>query len=307
MKIRVDNGQFFADGFAVRHAFTLEEGESRYVSYLSNVGCGTAMLTLREGTLSAEGRIGVIRYAWGAELYPLPLLPLGENAAEREVTLGTGTALISVRGGDPAMIRVTGAARYEHTPARALWTPRLSVIEGQRSPILRVDAKCDVGEYLLLLALREGDCALLLEEVGERIRSEGNEVRVERTYADKQARHCVTRCLWRGDRFECSREIVCANEHICMREEKGLALLEAVAAKDEKAIAALLSPEIADVGTILDYFGEILSVRPAEGVGSPTAATAITRDAKGLRGTTYDFEFDEEGRISNVALRESGE
>ena len=165
---------------------------------------------------------------------------------------------------------------------------------------MRIDAACEAGEYVAMIALPENGARLLLESRGERILCEGNEVRIERTYADLLSRRVTERYLWRGDRFECSREIVCAKEHIFMREEMGRALLEAAMAKDESAISALLSPEIGNVAAILDYFGEILSVRPDLPSNSSTAATAVTRDDEGLIATTYDFDFDGNGRISNI-------
>ena len=304
MKITIGNGQFFADGFAIRRSFTPEEGETRLISYVSEVGCGAAIIRVTDGDLSTEGRIGVIRWSWGAELYPLPCLRPWEDTAETTVTVGAGKATITVRGGDPALIRVTGAHSYEHVPARGIYAPRISLIEGQRFPILRIDAKCDVGEYLSMLALREGGCAPLLEEVGDRILSEGNLVRIERQYEDTLRRHATTEYLWRGDRFDRSAEIRYEAPRDLIREERGFALLEAVAARDIEGIEALLAPEIRDAEGILGYFGEVIAVRPATGTDSPTAAATITRDDKGLRGRIYDFDFDESGRIRNVRNEE---
>lgn len=300
MEIRIGSGQFFADGFTIRRSFSLEEGETRLISYLSDKGCGASPVTLSDGNLLTGGRIGVIRWTWGAELYPLPAISPWEAVAEKEVSLSGGVATVAVRAGDPAELRVTGEATYLHIPAPALYAPRISVIEGQRFPIVRVDAKCEEGDYLLLLSLIDSTCSILIEEVGDRIFSEGNEVRVERRCRDSLSRRVTTRYLWRGDRFETSREIVCANEHIFTREERGFALLEAAAAKDEGAITALLSPEIGDAGAVIDYFGAILSVRSAASPDRPTAAAAITRDAEGLVGTIYDFDFDPFGRIENI-------
>ena len=300
MKICTGGGQFFADGFAIRRSFSLEEGESRLLSYVSDTGCGATTITLTQGELLTEGRIGVIRWQWGAELYPLPFVRPWEENAEREILTPNGKVIVRVRGGDSSVIAITGDVRYEHTTARPLYAPKISLIEGQRFPIVRIDALCEAGAAVLMIALGEKEGSLLLEECGESVVCEGNEVRIEKRYADLSARRVTVRYLWRGDRFACSREIVCANEHTPTREECGRALLEAAMARDERAISALLSPEIGDAEAILDYFGEILSVRPAIGSEDRFAAAAVTRGNKGLTATIYSFDFDENGRISNI-------
>ena len=299
MKISTSGGQFFADGFAIRRSFTLEEGETRLVSYVSDAGCGAASVTLSQGELLVSGRIGVIRWKWGAELYPLPALRPWEERAETEIETKAGQATLCVRG-TGGMLEITGALTYTRTLARPIYAPHLSPINGQRFPIVRIDAHCDEGEYVAMIALAENGADILLEECGDRIHCEGNEVRIERRYRDMLSRHATIRYLWRGDRFECSREIVCAKDHTFIREEKGLALLEAAMARDEKAISSLLSPEIGDAGAILDYFGEILSVRPALGSDDECAAATITRGSKGLVATIYAFDFDNTERISNI-------
>jgi len=300
VKIYTSGGQFFADGFAIRRSFSLEEGESRLVSYVSGTGCGAATLTAERGELLVYGRIGVIRWQWGAELFPLPTLRPWEERAELDIPDLSEPAHACVRCGVLDEIVITGAVRYTHALACPIYAPKLSLIAGQRAPIVRLDAACEEGAYVAFFSLVDGRVNRLLEGYGDSVLCEGNEVRIERSYRDMLSRRATLRYLWQGDRFECSREIVCANEHTFIREEKGRALLEAAMARDQSGVASLLSPEIGDVDALLEYFGEILMVRPALGSDSPTAAATVTRGSKGLVATTYEFEFDEKDRIINL-------
>ena len=304
MKLYAEGGQFFADGFAVRNSFSLEEGESRCLSYLSEVGCGAAKLTIKQGVLFVQGSVGVIHGRDYALLFPLPVLRPWERRAEKEFSTRMGKVCVSLSAGEPSLLLVSGAFSFKHTPRYALCAPKITLIEGQRVPILRIDAFCDAGEYVALLALREEGIDLLLEECGECVVCEGNEIRVERSYADALLRKATTRYLWKGNGFECSREIVCAKEHIFIREEMGRALLEAVMAKDEKGIGALLSSEIDDPAAMIAYFGDLVALRPALDADKDTAVIAVKREGKRLVAITYDFEFDEDGRIGNVRNQE---
>ena len=305
MKLYAEGGQFFADGFAVRNSFSLEEGESRCLSYLSEVGCGAAKLTIKQGELIVqEGSVGVIYGRDYVRLFPLPVLRPWERRAEKEFSTRMGKVRVSLFAGEPSLLLVSGAFSFKYTPRYALCAPKITLIEGQRFPILRVDAFCRAGDYVALLALREEGVTLLLEECGECVTCEGNEIRVERSYADALSRKTTSRYLWKGNGFECSREIVCAKEHIFIREEMGRALLEAVMAKDEKGIDDLLSPEINDPAAMIAYFGDLVALRPALDANSDTAVIAVKREGNRLVATTYDFEFDEYGRIGNVRNQE---
>ena len=301
MRIIVRNGQFFADGFAVRGAFLLEEGERRLISYIGRNGCGYAKLRLSEDRLLVEeGRIGVIRRKGGAELFPAPLASHGGERPRKEFSCGGKTFVATCLIGEPSEILLEGDVSFRHSSKVPFFDPKISLIEGQRNAILDLRAATEEGAYLALVSLEESGARLLLEETGDSILCEGNEVTVTRFYDDLRARRATIRYLWKGTDFDCSREIVCAKEHPFIREECGRMLLEAVVAKDEKEIERLLSPEIADAKGVLDYFGEIDGARPSPFSDSPTAYSTIKRQGTELLATLYDFDFDEQGRISNI-------
>ena len=301
MKIIVSGGQFFADGFALRRAFTLEEGESRFISYLWARGCGCARLRLLGGRLTVtEGAIGLVQWKKGAELFPLPLAPASPERREKEFTVESERFRVMCLCGNPSEIRFSGAIEGRHEASTAFFNPTISLLGGQHEAILDIHAVTAEGDYLALFAVRKGAFRLLLEESGESISCIGNEVTVTKSLADLCSRRIVSRYLWRGEAFSCSREITCAKEHSFIREEMGRSLLEAVLAGDRDGIAGLLSPEIANADAILDYFGEIIAVRPALFEESRTAVAALRKRGNDLFATVYDFDFDGRGRISNI-------
>ena len=302
MKIAVQKGQFFADGFAVRRFFLLEEGETRLISYLSDAGCGAARIALQEGKLFVtEGKIGVIRWKEGAELYPLPAR---SERVEKILSLSEGREVHCTLDGDLVKMVVEGADVFTHRTIRPLFSPTISLIEGQRTPVLDLRAKCDEGEYVAILSVAESGTKLLLEEVGEHVSAAGNEITLRRRFDDLARRTVLTRCIWQGNGFRYSREIVCAREHTFIREQSGRELLEAAYAKDESSIAAMLSPEMGDASAILDYFGEIVALRAPLFSASPTAYAAIKRKGDDLVGMTYDLVLNESGKIINIVSDE---
>ena len=302
MKIATGKGQFFADGFAVRRFFLLEEGETRLISYLSDEGCGAARIALQEGKLFVtEGKIGVIRWKEGAELYPLPAR---SERVKKRLPIGDGKEAVCTFWGDRIEIDVEGSVRFFHRTMRPLFSPTISLIEGQRTPVLDLRAKCDEGEYVAILSVTSGGANLLLEEMGESVTAAGNEITVRRRFDDLARRTALTRALWQGNGFRYSREIVCAQEHTFIREQSGRELLEAAYAKDESSIAAMLSPEMGDATAILDYFGEIVALRAPLFSASPTAYAAIKRKGDDLVGVTYDLVLNESGKIINIVSDE---
>ena len=303
MKIYVREGQFFADGFALRRAFIVEEGARYFISYLSDRGCGCGEVRLSDGRLSVSGEtIGVIEWSGCLELYPRPH-PFGITSEHfSDLTCGDKTYRVYCHCGGRSEVTVEDALRWE--PCLPIFAPEITMLSGQRAPILDLRARCEEGEYILLAALEEGGGRVLLERSGEKITCLENEVTVEKTLPDRRLRRITERCVWRGSFFECSRKIVCTREHSFIREEMGRLLIEAVIAKDEESIRSLLSPDISDVRAIEEYFGEIRAPRDPLFPSSPTAVAALKPNGKNLRAVLYDFDFDEEGKISNIRCEE---
>ena len=299
MKICVREGQFFADGFAVRRCFEMAEGERRLLSYLSEGGCGCGEARITEGILSVSGdSIGVIEWSGAWEIYPHPL-PRGKvRECVRDLTFGEKTHRVHCRCGARSEISVDDLLRWE--AILPIYDPEITMLSGQRDPILDVRARCEEGEYLLLAALGENGGRVLLERCGEKITCVENEVTIVKNCDDLRKRRITERCVWRGDSFDCSREIVCTHDHPFIREVMGRLLLEAVSAKDEASIRELLSPEVEDVQAILDYFGEIHALRAPLSPPSPTAYAVLKKKGRYLRGMIYQFDFDESGNISNI-------
>ena len=301
MKIIVRKGQFFADGFAVRHSFLLEEGERRLISYIGEGVCGCARLSLKEGKpIAEEGSLDILLWKEGAELLPPPPFPARPLRRIKTISVGNGQVTATCLCGAPSEIILSGVIAMRHRTKLPLFEAEISPLQGQREAILCLRGKTAEGEYLALFALGGSGAKLLLEEAGDRILCEGNEVTVERAYHDLRERKSTLRYLWQGETFSSSREIVCTKDHTFLREECGRLLLEAVLAKDEREIKNLLSPEIADPRGILDYFGEIDGVRPSPFSESPTAYATVRRQGPILRATLYDFDLDHEGKIANV-------
>ena len=305
MKVKVSGGQFFADGFALRSGFEMEEGDGRLISYLSDHGCGAARLTFQEGSLRvSEGQIGLILWKEGAELFPLPDQARFPTRTERTFPIEGGEINVRCLSGALPEITLSGWVTANIPAAFSFRRPEISLIGGQRVAILQIRAEAEAGEYLLMLSVGKEGATKLLETCGESVLCEGNEVRTTRTLDDLLGRRLSLRYLWRGDHFESSREITCANAHPFIRELSGRALLEAVYAGDEKEILSLVSAEIGDTSSLIDYFGEIVSVRPDPFSESPTAFGAVKREASRLAGITYDFEIDREGKIENITSNE---
>lgn len=304
MKIIVSEGQFFADGFALRRSFLLEEGDRRLISYIGKDSCGYTLLSLREGKIvAAEGEIRIVLWKEGAELLPPPPLP-ARYRREKEFSWGNRKVKATCLSGRPSEILLSGGLSMRHKAICSFFDAEISLLQGQREGILDVHAKTAGGEYVALFALGESGARLLLEEIGETILCEGNEVTVERSLPDLRERKITSRYLWQGEGFSSSREIVCAKEHTFLREECGRLLLEAVLAKDEREISSLLAPEIADAKAILDYFGEIVGVRPSPFSESSTAYATVKDEGAALRATLYDFDLNEEGKIVNIRCSE---
>ena len=55
---------------------------------------------------------------------------------------------------------------------------------------------------------------------------------------------------------------------------------------------------------MIAYFGDLVALRPALDADKDTAVIAVKREGKRLIAITYDFEFDEYGRIGNVRNQE---
>lgn len=305
MNIFVRDGQFFADGFSVRHSFLLSEGESRLISYIAKEGAGAAYITLKKGSLTVDGEgLVVISRREGAELRPLPT-----RFAERdrlEVTAEGTLYCVECRGGERSRLAVSEGAVWEHFTSLPLSHPSLRLIEGQRESIVELTASCRAGRYLAMISLSAGKVKLLLEEVGESILCRGNEVRVKRTLSDRRERVVESVFTWQGAGFALSREIRYTREIAITREEMGRELLECVIARDDRALLSLLSPEIRRAEAIYDYFGEVLSVESPLTPLSPTAVTAILRRNGRYIAANYDFDYDDAGLIENIRCLDEG-
>ena len=290
-------GQFFADGFAVRRYFFVEEGERKLISYLTTGGCGCGYLTVEGGEVVIEGEgFLCIRRGEDRELRPRPYPAMPETVRLRTEE-GGENYLVECRT-HPASICVTGSAELQVNAKVPFFAPSIRRIEGQREALAEINARCADGQYLAIIALAKGRARLLLEEVGD-ILCRGNEVTVKRCFDDLCGREATTRYVWRGSDFDLSREFTRTHAISFRREEMGRALLEAVIAKDDDALGELLSPEIA-TSQIYDYFGEVLSVETPYSPAPPTAVDAILRSEGQTVSVTFDFDFDISGRIENV-------
>ena len=300
MKVFVSGGQFFIDGFAVRRAFSLDEGERRLLCFVSEGGCGCCFAMAQGGKLLLTGDgVDLIRWREGLELCPAPRL-LSCLLRKASLDLHVGETDLCAMYLPPNRLSVSGAVNEVWETSAPLFAPRFERIDGQKDAIVKLSASCPEGEYLAMISLSKGSARLLLETCGESILCRGNEVTVKRSYDDLLKRTVTTTYLWQGDGFNCSKMIKCANDHTFKQEEIGRMLLESVVIGDENVIKDLLSPEIADASAVTDYFGKILSVRKPLFAKSPTAIAALTRRGKELVAVTYDFEFDGAGRIQNI-------
>ena len=300
MKILVSGGQFFADGFAVRRAFNLWEGECRTISFISDEGCGCTSLHLTNGVPVAESpSLKIVDWKRGFEILPSPRSAMCART-ERELSVGEKRFVVICQGGDPARLVFSGAITAEIELSASIFDPKITLLSGQREPLLSMQASCKEGSYLLILSLGAEEPNVLLECSGESIVCRGNEVTVRKKYDDLCLRSVTRRYLWQGKGFDRSQEIVCANQHSFMREQSGRLLLEAVFAEDESAANALLSPEIAEYAAIKEYFGKIVRLVPALFSDSPTAYAALKRNGERWIATTYDFDFDAQGLVTNI-------
>lgn len=299
MRFIVSGGQFFADGFAVRRSFLLSEGESRLLSYISAEGCGCSALRIENGMpfLSGEG-IEAIRVRGDWELFPSPTTR-EKRCSEKSFSLGNKLLLVRCLSGNPSEI-VFGNGKFRHRAMRSLTCPLFSLLTGQRESIVVLRAHCADGNYIALFAVGEKGVRLLLEDCGEEVKEEGNEVTVRRTLPDLLGREITSAYLWRGDSFSLSRRIEYTKEHVARREEAGRLLIEAVIAKDEEAIRTLLSPDLNDPTAILDYFGEVLLFRPAPRSEGKEAWEVVKQEGEIKVAVTYLFELDAQGLIANV-------
>ena len=299
MKIFVREGQFFADGFALRRSFRMNEGDRRMISFLSDKGCGYAVISLERGELLIKGdTIEAIYWKEGVELRPRPYSLI--TRAIKEFSPGELLFRIECTCASRCTISVSGAASGRWECVIPIHSPSIRLIEGQRIPIAEISAYCDEGQYLAMIALSDREAKMLLEDRGESIHCHGNEVKVRRALHDSRERMITTLYLWQGEGFQSSREIICAKEHTFIREEMGRHLLECVLARDENSALELLSPELSDAKMIFDYFGEITSVTSPLMTISPTAVAAIRIHEGRKTASVYDFDFDADGRISNV-------
>lgn len=304
MKIEVSGGQFFADGFAVRGSFVLAEGESRTISCISERGCGCATIRLSEGVpILSEGGIEAICTKEGWDLLPAPMRRVGKPR-EKRFEAGGRSFFVRCMPGDPSEILISAESEFHHRTVTPLTSPEITLLSGQRDPIVDLRADCEEGRYIALFALGQNGTRLLLENYGDEVDGEGNEVTVRRALPDLLGREITTRYLWRGDRFEHTRTIRYTREPSRRREETGRFLLEAVLARDEEEILRLLSPELASPATLFDYFGEILRLRPAPPSAGPTAYALVKREGEIKVCVTYDFDLDTEGRIANICCLE---
>ncbi len=298
MKIMVSGGQFFADGFALRRAFTLEEGESRLISYLSNGGCGCATVGVENGEVTCDGALTVIEWKAGWELRPAPL-PCGNAVAAIDVRSSENVFRVECR---PlcGQIRVTGAASAVWKAKTPFSRPVLTLIDGQKNKIVEITAEHADGKYIAMISLSRGEARLLLEDHGESITCQGNEVIVKKRFRDLCEREVTATYLWGGESFSVSREIILHSRPTPNENNVGRLLLESVIARDGKALCSLLSPDVADENAVFDYFGEVFSVEDPPYGAVKSAVAALTRKGEKTVGVIYDFDLDGEGRICNV-------
>ena len=300
MKILVSGGQFFADGFAVRGAFCMEEGERRLLSYVAESGCGCAEAKVTNGNLTVGGDcFEVIRWKTQAELRPAAHSS-HRAVTTQEVVNGDARFLVECVTKPRSTLRVLGDAEASWRTSVPLFSPYLSLIEGQKQSIVRLSADCAQGKYIAILSLAKGSARLLLEDYGETVTCRGNEVIVARRYPDLRARVVTATYLWQGDGFLPSRNVVCSKDHPFIREDMGRLLIESVITRDEDAMKGLLSPEAMDASAIFDYFGEVTEVASSRAAPTDTAVSVIKKEGDHLVGATYDFDFDAAGRIENI-------
>lgn len=303
MRIKVSGGQFFADGFAVRKSFEIREGEERLLSCISEAGTGCATLRMRgEAEIVRGAGIELVRRRHGVEVRPAPRR---ERSVWRRTFREGGSFLqVLLVTGERPFLRIEGAATYEREIPFPLADPTCEFITGQREKILEIRATSERMEYISFLAVTAGGATLLLEEVGEKITCVGNEVTVVRTFPDLRGRKRINRYLWRGEAFESSREYLCANAQSFIREEAGRLLLEAVIAGDEEDTKTLLSPDLTSFAALRSYFGEPIALLPPGADDPPTALLAEYREKECVREVLYDFDFDSEGKITNIRREE---
>ena len=288
MRIKVNGGQFFVNGYPVQTGFTLSEGEERTVSYIARRGAGSALLRLQDGELLTEGEIGRIDWSEGVELYPLEEIPACIQRCEVQ------GAECLVRFG-----REIEVGDYRYEPPLPVLFPTARSVGGQRAPIVRIDGRTAEGDYLALLSVRKGEERLLLDVCGE-VRTVENEVTVTRRCKDLRARTVTDIYRWRGEDFErTSHTLECAERGFFPREQRGRLLLEAVMAEDEEELRALTTSELSDLRAMSEYFGETEKVRAPLFTTSPTAVAAQKKTSNGRVCVTYDFSFEGD-KIDNI-------
>jgi len=290
MRIKVRDGQFFVNGYPVRSEFNLQEGEERRLSYIAKRGAGYAVLRIRDGELISEGEIGWIKWGNGVELYPFetPMEYVQEcNVSERSVLLRIG--------------KDVHVNNFCYVPKSPLHSPYARYLGGQRTPLLRIDASTGAGSYLAVLSIAEEQTALLLEVNGDTVETQSNDVIVTKTLHDLRLRTIKDTYRWQGNGFEqISHNIECSYDHTFIREQYGRLLLEAVCARDEKEIRALLSEDLAqNIDALYAYFGEAECVREPLFTASPTAVALQKKTSNGRAAVTYDFSF-EGNSITNI-------
>ena len=296
MKVQVGGGQFFLNGYPVKERFTLQEGESRLLSYISDRGAGCGKIRAESGRLSVSGSLGVIRWGENAEIYPAPEVYPSVNSytvGKDSFTVYVGTRLL-----------VRGDYTLTHLPKTPLSFPTVRLLEGQRTPMAEILADCAEGHYLAVLSLDKRASKVLLEVSGESVTTEGNEVCVLSRLEDIRCRRVTSRYLWRGSYFEESyHNVECTNAHPFIREECGRLLLEAVAARDEGEISRLVTSDIGDPAALYEYFGDILVVRTPLFTSSPTAVAVQKNTPNGVVAILYDFAFEGD-KIKNIICLE---
>ena len=290
MRIKVGEGQFFVNGYPVRTGFSLEEGETRLVSYVARRGAGCVTLSVRGGKLSVQGDIGLIRWGENAELYPLEDLPV--RTFEREAQ---GENVVLRIGRE---IETDSGFRYES--CRPILSPVVRALNGQRIPLLKIDGRTAEGEErLVVLSVQKGKEAVLLDVWGN-VAASGNDVTVTRTEGDLRARKITDGYRWTGEAFERTAHTVEGDyARDFPLEKRGRLLLEAVKAGDEREIYALTSAELSDLSALTEYFGEIERVRDPLFHSSSTAVSAQKKTPNGRVAVTYDFSFEGD-KIDNI-------
>jgi len=305
MKIKVNGGQFFAEGFPIRKGFTIKEGGSMLLSCLSPQGTGCARMQLLGGEVTLEeGGIEFLRWQGGGELRPAPHCGLHPTLKRQTFSEKNFFLEVSARTICRTELSLEGKSSLRHECPLPLSDPSFEIITGQRERILSVRAACFGGEYIAFFSLGEKGYRLLLEDYGDEVICLGNEVTVTKECSDLKKRQIISHHLWRGDHFDCSREYVCANVQSFIKEQSGRLLLEALLAADEQDALSYLAPDLKDLPALRRYFGSYQAVRAPLFEASPTAVAIERREEGVLRALLYDFDFDSQGMIRNIRCAE---